>query len=437
MTQHKNGPIAAAQRNEKLRKPRFAVLIALTFSGMILALILLAGRTDVPQITRAPGTLVPDGDYTQIEVLDGGIVEHVFVRDGDQVAAGDLLVALRHPDLTKEQQGLREQLVAVERKLVRGHTILQMLEGDEEISTKRLNDLRAIGLGTAAAALEIYAESQRIKALTVAQQTETLQILQASQKFTEERVSRKSEELERARKLHAQGLTTLRDMLQEADRLDALRTAASDGEVRLAEARSALSVSRAALAEHRLALRQDVLNEVEDLTDRHNALSISLAQVEKKLAALQITAPSHGVVQTVAFPNQGEVIAPGETIFELLPSQLDLMVEARIPNGEIGHVGVEQSVNLTIDTYDARRFGKAQGKITAVSPVPLIDEQTGETYFRATIALEDVTVGQGSYQRTLQAGMTVVAEMQTGEKSLLAYMLKPVHQTMTTAFSER
>ncbi|WP_293576018.1 HlyD family type I secretion periplasmic adaptor subunit [Phaeobacter sp.] len=437
MSKKPTGPIAMAQKKEKIRKPRFAAFLALTFSGMVVALIVLAGRTDVPQITRAPGTIVPQGDYTQIEVLEGGIVERVFVQDGDQVQAGDVLVALRHPDLTKEQQGLREQLTTVERKLLRSHTVLQMLESGEEISSDRLAHLRSIGQGTAAAALEIYGESQRIKALSISQQVDTLEILEASQRFTEERVVRKQEELERARKLHKQGLTTLRDMLQDADQLDALRTAASDGEVRLAEARSALSVARAALAEHTLALRQEVLNEIEDLGDQRNALRVSLKLVEKKLAALQIVAPSEGVVQSVAFPNRGEVIAPGETIFELLPRGLDLLVEARIPNAEIGHVGLEQAVNLTVDTYDVRQFGKVQGRVAAVSPVPLIDEQTGATYFRASIALDGRSVGNGMFERPLQAGMTVVAEMQTGEKSLLAYMLKPVHQTMTRAFSER
>ncbi|WP_170351229.1 hypothetical protein [Ruegeria atlantica] len=69
--------------------------------------------------------------------------------------------------------------------------------------------------------------------------------------------------------------------------------------------------------------------------------------------------------------------------------------------------------------------------------VSLVDEMTGETYFRASIQLAEKSIGSGAYERPLQAGMTVVAEMTTGENTLLAYMLKPVHHTVNNAFDER
>ncbi|CUK17846.1 Hemolysin secretion protein D, chromosomal [Ruegeria denitrificans] len=435
--QRKNGPIAKARNRDKARLARFATLIALVFSGMVAALIGLAGYTDVPQITRAPGTVVPMGDYTQIEVMEGGIVERVFVQDGDRVQAGDVLVELRHPDLSKEQKKLGEQIATMDRKLLQAQTVLNTLADGGAITRAWLDSLRDRNLHRAAATLEVHAESQRVKQLAILQQQETLKILQASQQFTLERVERKRVELDRARRLHDQGLTTSRDLARDADQLDALRTAASDGEVRLAQARSALTLAQAELAEQFLTLRQEMLNQIEDLSDMRSEQLVSLHIVDRKLNELRIVAPNRGIVQSVAFPNPGEVIAPGETIFELLPSQLDLMVEARIPNGDIGHIGAEQPVNLTVDTYDVRRFGKVRGRIAAVSPVPLVDEQTGDTYFRASIQLTEKSVGSGAYERPLQAGMTVVAEMTTGENTLLAYMLKPVHQTLNNAFDER
>ncbi|MFS4582464.1 HlyD family type I secretion periplasmic adaptor subunit [Phaeobacter sp. C3_T13_0] len=431
------GPSAKAKRKEKGRQTRLAALIAMIFSGMVVALVVLAGQTDVPQITRAPGIIMPIGDYTQIEVMEGGIVDHVYVQDGDRVEVGDVLIELHHPDLSKEQRRLREQIATLDRKLSRATTVSRTLERGAKITDGALMALRNQNQHRAAATLEIYAESQRVKSVSIEQQQQTLDILQASHKFTLERVERKIDEVTRARHLHAQGLTTLRDLAREEDQLDALRTTASDGEVRLAQTRSTLTLTRAEMAEQTLTLREDMLNEVEELVDMRNELRVLLRTVELKIDDLQIVAPGKGIVQSVAFPNEGEVIAPGETIFELLPTRLDLMVEARIPNKEIGHVGLQQPVNLTVDTYDVRRFGKVHGRIAALSPVPLIDEQTGETYFRASIKMDDRSVGSGVFKRPLQAGMTVIAEMTTGEKPLLAYMLKPLHQTMNSAFNER
>lgn len=431
------GPIAKAKQRDKSYQARVAGLIAVIFSGMVVALVVLSGHTQVPQVTRAPGTVVPVGDYTQIELMDGGIVDRVYVHDGDRVNAGDVLVELRHPDLSKEQLRLQEQISTIERKLTNAMTVLKFLERGETASQETLTRLRSDKQMRAAATLEIFAESQKVKAISIAQQQETLGILEVSQKFTLERIERKKEEVERARRLNAQGLTTQRDLARETDQLDALRTAASDGEVRLAQTRSALTLTQAEMAEQSLNLREELLQEIEELQDLRSELEVSLHVVDRKLADMKVVSPSEGIVQSVAFPNVGEVIAPGETIFELLPTRLDLMVEARIPNREIGHVGVEQEVKLAVDTYDVRRFGKVDGHITALSPVPLIDEQTGETYFRASIQLDGKTIGRDAFESPLQAGMTVVAEMTTGEKTLLAYMLKPVHQTLNNAFSER
>ncbi|NOD49748.1 MULTISPECIES: HlyD family type I secretion periplasmic adaptor subunit [unclassified Ruegeria] len=431
------GPLAKPKQKSQQRPARFAALTAVVFSGMVAALIGLAGWATVPQVTRAPGAIVPTGDYTQIEVMDGGIVDRVHVQDGDQVHAGHVLVELRHPDLSKEQQRLKEQIATLDRKLTYGRTILETLGNDDALTVAELAALRRQNHHRAAATLEIYAESQRMKRVSILQQQETLEILKASHRFTLERVARKKAELDRAHRLHNQGLTTARDLARDADQLDALRTAASEGEVRLAQARNALTIAKADLAEQTLTLREETLNKVEEFRDLRSELDVSLRIVNQKLDGLRIVAPKAGIVQSVAFPNAGEVIAPGETVFELLPSQLDLMVEARIPNREIGHVTLDQPVSVTVDTYDARRFGKAKGRVTAVSPVPLIDDQTGDTYFRASIQLNDQFVGTGAYKRPILAGMTVVAEMNTGENTLLAYMLKPIHQTMRNAFSER
>ncbi len=431
------GPIAKAKQRDKSYQARVAGLIAVIFSGMVVALVVLSGHTQVPQVTRAPGTVVPVGDYTQIELMDGGIVDRVYVHDGDRVNAGDVLVELRHPDLSKEQLRLQEQISTIERKLTNAMTVLKFLERGETASQETLTRLRSDKQMRAAATLEIFAESQKVKAISIAQRQETLGILEVSQTFTLERIERKKEEVERARRLNAQGLTTQRDLARETDQLDALRTAASDGEVRLAQTRSALTLTQAEMAEQSLNLREELLQEIEELQDLRSELEVSLHVVDRKLADMKVVSPSEGIVQSVAFPNVGEVISPGETIFELLPTRLDLMVEARIPNREIGHVGVEQEVKLAVDTYDVRRFGKVDGHITALSPVPLIDEQTGETYFRASIQLDGKTIGRDAFESPLQAGMTVVAEMTTGEKTLLAYMLKPVHQTLNNAFSER
>ena len=94
---------------------------------MVASLVVLAGQTEVPQITRAAGTIVPTGDYPAIETLSGGIVTAVHVLDGQTVDAGDILVELRHPDLSEEHEILGSQLTANARDLTNVKAVLDVL----------------------------------------------------------------------------------------------------------------------------------------------------------------------------------------------------------------------------------------------------------------------------------------------------------------------
>lgn len=433
----KSGPIQRANLKERARQPRLAAFLALAFSAMVASLVVLAGQTDVPQITRAPGTIVPTGDYPAIESLSGGIVQAVHVRDGQTVQAGDVLVELRHPDLSEEKEVLLGQLMANKRALANVEALLAVLDSDKQVTSSQINALKDAGFDNAAAGLELYSESQRIQSLSISQQEDTLSILRDALSFAKERISRKNVNLERITSLYERRLKPLNDVLDEEDSLDSLRAAASDAQVRLAEAENALSQATSARAEETLSLREEMLNQLVELEKESAQLQVVYNNVSKKIMGLRLVAPARGVVQSVAYPNLGEVIAPGETLYELLPTREALVVEARIPNSDVGHVNTDHPVAISIDTFDVRQFGKVEGRLQSISPMPLLDEQTGETYFRASVVLSDAKVGQGHFRRPLQAGMTVVAEMTTGEQTLLAYMLKPVQMTMDRAFNER
>lgn len=420
-----------------MRRPRFAAFLSLAVSAMVGCLVVLAGQTTVPQVTRAPGTILPVGAYPQIETMPGGIVRAVHVRDGQLVEAGDLLVELHHPDLTRERDVTSGQLAAVQRDLATASAVLAVLDREAVPDKAEIDALKGKGLISAAARLDLYAEGQRIQLATIKQQEGTLDILTRATQFAQARVRKKEEILERYAQLRTQGLKSLSDFLEEEDEVDAVRAAASDARVRLAEAQSALMLARAAKVEETLALRDEVLTRWAELEQKRVELEISLDVVNSKLSALRISAPARGIIQAITYPNPGEVIAPGEVIFEILPTRRALVVEARIANSEVGHVELEQPVSVSVDTFDARRFGKVEGRLQSIYPVPLTDEQTGETYFRASFKLTEAKVGTGPWERPLQAGMTVVAEMTTGEQTLLSYLLKPVQMTMERAFRER
>ncbi|MEJ6392126.1 HlyD family type I secretion periplasmic adaptor subunit [Gymnodinialimonas sp. 2305UL16-5] len=431
------GPIAKAQRHQKKRGPRLAAFLALNLSALVGGLIILASHTIVPQITRATGTLVPVDNYTQIETMEGGIVDSVHVRDGAIVEAGDSLIALENPNLNREIATLTEQLDALATRSANAQAILSLLERGGTIEPSDINALTRAGLSQAAAALDVFADTQRIQLTTIQQQRDTIAILEQAEALALERVVRVDGRLDGLRSLLTRGVITQPELRDAEDQADAFRIAASDAAVRLTQARSALTLAIAEMHQAALALREQMLSELANVTQMQAELRATQGIALDRLQSLQIDAPASGIVQAVAFPNVGEVIAPGETIFELLPLQETLIVEARIPNTDIGHVGAGDTVSISIDTFDPRRYGRVDGTIASISPVPIIDEQTGAALFRASIALQTNMIGTGHFERPLIAGMNAVAEIQTGEQTLLSYLLRPIQSTLQRSFIER
>ncbi|MEM6311382.1 MAG: HlyD family type I secretion periplasmic adaptor subunit [Pseudomonadota bacterium] len=435
--QGKQGPLEKQDQQQKAKKPRLAAMLSVVLLGMVGGLIYLASETSVPQVTRAPGKVVPLGDHTQIETMEGGIVDVVHVSEGETVKTGDVLVELYNPSLTREHETLGQQLSAVDIRLANARAILAVLDKSEPNWDETLALLTKDGLVQAVAELQIYSESQSIRTVSIARQEETLGILKRAVELADERVTRRKDVLENARQLYEKGLVTQQDLRSEEDRYDGAKTSASDAMVRLAQSQNSATLSVAEGAQETLTLREDVLARIDLLDQEQAQLSASLAVVTDRLENLKLSAPVPGIVQSVAFPNLGEVIEPGETIFELLPSEPVLVVEARIPGADIGHVNVDHAVSVDVDNYDARRYGKVEGRLATFSPIPLTDEQTGVPYFRATVEIDGTTVGEGSYQMPILAGMTVVSEIETGEQSMLSYLLRPMQFTLQRAFTER
>lgn len=431
------GPSARLAHHEQTAKPRFASFIALTIAGMVASLLFLAARTEVPQVVRAPGIIVPFGNYSQIESMDGGIVETVYVADGDTVKAGETLVRLRNPDLRRDAQTLRGDKSATEHRIANVLATLTALRDKTVVDQQTWHDLQSEGLMQAAARLQIFAESQRIQLASIEQQSRTIEILIGARDFADSRALKQRELLAQTRGLSDRGLIRIKELQEGENLADSLQAAASDAAVRLAQAEEAVMIAEAGRQAEWLALQEEYLIEKVALENDLAQITAGLDIINEKLARLTISAPDSGVIQAVSFPTAGEIIEPGETIFELLPSSQSLIVEARIPNIEIGHISANQPVAVTFDSFDVRRYGKVEGEVAAFSPVPLLDEQTGAQFFRASIVLNRATVGAGVFERPLAAGLTVSAEMVTGEQTLLSYFLKPIEHTLDRAFSER
>lgn len=431
------GPKATKVFNAAIKRPRTAISVINTLLVLIVCMFVLAAHTEVPQTTRAPGALMPFGDYASIEPMDGGIVESVHVRDGDYVEKGQVLLVLTNPQMEREHDTLAERFVAVQQRLNSRVVLFEAVRSTDLRNYRETATLIGDDFSAVQAEISVYRDTLNVLSTSAQRQRQTVSLIQDASDIAASRSARQIAYVQEQADLLEQGIILRSTYYSQEQRLDDFQAAHADASLRLAQAHEQLGAIEAEGESTRLGLLQEILAEIEALKQEHAELSTSLDALREQLDMMTLHAPREGSLQTVTSVHVGEVIEAGRPIFELLPNDVPLVVEARIPGDKMGSVSLHQDAEVTIDAFDVRRVGRISGDVAWISPVPITDERTGEVFFRVGIEIESSTVGEGEFLRDLQSGMTAVVELNSEGKSLLATLIGPVHGTISRAFTDR
>jgi HlyD family type I secretion membrane fusion protein len=148
-----------------------------------------------------------------------------------------------------------------------------------------------------------------------------------------------------------------------------------------------------------------------------------------------IKSPIDGIVKGLdLFP--GSVLKPGEEVLHVVPQNEKLLGETKIPPREIGYIKIGNPVKIKILTYDYARFGSINGKLINISATTFLDAD-GNPYYKTKISLDTQSILVKGSPEPLMAGMTIECDIITGSKTLLDYLLKPIHRAVTESFHER
>ncbi|MEL7029433.1 MAG: HlyD family efflux transporter periplasmic adaptor subunit, partial [Pseudomonadota bacterium] len=172
-------------------------------------------------------------------------------------------------------------------------------------------------------------------------------------------------------------------------------------------------------------------------------LNLELAEVEQGLAdfggrsaRLTMTAPASGVVKGLTVNAVNAVVQAGETVLEIVPIAERMVVSAQVSPAEVSRVQPGQPASVRVAAYDSSSYGSLDGVVELVSASTFQDER-GETFYRAIISLEKAHFGEDPARNKVLPGMSVQADIKTGSKSILGYLLKPVSRGWSNAFHER
>ncbi|WP_144186947.1 HlyD family type I secretion periplasmic adaptor subunit [Elioraea rosea] len=410
--------------------------IILGIAMLLAGLVAWAAVTRLPEVAVAAGQVATEDPVAQVQHLEGGIVEAVLVSDGEHVREGQPLLRFA----SAQAQGELERLRAREAGLrFREAHLRAMLDGRPlELET---DDLTFVGL----AADQRLAHEERLRSRddrlavlrqSMAQREAELGALSAQQEGVARQVTLQGNELALRETLLAQGLTTRIAVLEtrraflaasaEVERLaamaEAARRAAAEAEARLAEAESSL--------------RDELARDLGRIAVERLEVAEAIREAWERVGRLVVLSPVAGTVKGTQVRRAGAVVPPGAPLMEIVPDGARLLVEARISPRDIGFVSVGQPVRVKVHAFDYARFGTTEGTIVHLAAGTTLDADN-QPFYAARIALASDHVGRDMDANRLIPGMTVQADVVTGGKTLLAYLMKPVHAAMSDSFRER
>ncbi len=402
----------------------------------VLLFVLWASLTHIDEVAIAEGEVIPTGSIQNIQHLEGGIVEEVLIREGQLVDEGQPLVRLSPA----------QALADLDQSRAREMTLLLKAERLRAFAEGRAPDYSFAGTdyqGLVADNLAIYQtqiglrDSQRAVILAqIDQKKSELRLLEGQQHTLEEQVAALTEELRMREELLSRGLVSKVVYLDNKRELSRVRGEQARIKGQTVTAREALTEAENRLVDNQASTHKQTMDDLGVTVSELAQVQESILRLEDRVKRLVVTAPTRGYVKGLVFKNPGSVIQPGALVCELVPTDRELKIEAKVTTRDIGFLKPGQQVKVKVATYDFARYGAVWGELVSTSASSFVNEK-GEPYFKASIKLDRNYVGDKPGVHVIAPGMTVQAEIVTGNKTLLQYMLKPIFTQMQQSFHER
>jgi len=411
--------------------------IAIAFSGaLLMALVLWAHLTQIKEVATTRGEVIPADLIHNVQHLEGGIVSEILVRNGDLVNTGDTLLRFAPPATMSELEQMSVRYASLLLQQERLHALIENREPEFGMTGNTYPEL-----------------STQQKIIFTAQQNSQLQKVAVIKQQIEQKKSEKQRSLNQS-SIMKKEVELLKEQVKIRKKLNKTGVVARDEllttQIQLTENlreyrqyQDNIDVAKTTLAEARQRRKDVEFQFIKDIQLEAGKIGSELAEVEQTLIRLNdraerlnVVAPVSGIVQALSINSINAVAEPGKIILRIVPMDDELIVESRILPDDVGHVHIGQSADVKVDSYDSSRFGSIDGTVKQISATTYLDEKNNP-YYRAEISLNQTWVGNNPEIMKIIPGMTVQANIETGAKSILAYLLRPISRGFDNAFSER
>jgi adhesin transport system membrane fusion protein len=412
-------------------------LIVRAIALLLLALLLWSLLCTLDVASHSTGEVTSAGQTKLVQHLEGGIVRRILVREGEAVRAGQPLAEVERVAADADLREIEAQQGALQ---IRALRLQAQLDDHDDFAVPAELAARFPDQAETARALFI-AQKSRIGSSYEAQLQKMAQRraeeveLRARRAHVSSKLKLLMEQIAISEKLLADGLANRFEHLNLLKEEELARGTLHEIDASLKRTAAALKQETAALELQGSGDDEEIQKELAETRRMLSELAERLRKFSDTQQRLVVRAPIDGVVMTLQVVTEGGVIQPGGTLMTLVPANEPLLIEARLPVGDIGMVRVGQEARIQLVSSLARGFQPIGGKVVEISPDSVLGEDK-IPYFRVRLAPEQEAFEHRGSRYPLLPGVPVSVAILTGERSLFSYMTGPLTDELSLAFTE-
>ncbi len=398
------------------------------------------GKVDI--VATATGKIVPSGRTKLVQPFETGVVRVIHVHDGQRVKAGETLIELDPTMTAAEHDHFRGDLIAAQLDVARlkaalsgGDDMLAAFHPPEGASADQIEMHRQFLISQIS---EQRAKLSELDRQTLQKDAERQTVaanvakLQATIPLLQERVDTR-------KYLADKGLASKMVYLSEDQELVGQQQDLAIQQSKMKEAEAALATLSETRQRTKAEFRRTTYDELAKAQQKATGIAQDVIKAERRTNLQELTAPVDGVVQQLAVHTVGGVVTPAQPLAVIVPLDSHLEIEATLANDDIGFVHEGQDVEIKVHTFNFTRYGLLHGRVLSVSSDAVSREnadartrgqETKESdqdlVYVARISLDQRQMKAGDRVVDLGPGMAVTAEVKTGSRRIIGYLLSPI-----------
>lgn len=427
--------LSAAISEQTPKKTRIVIYF---WFVVVVLFILWASLTQIDEITRGSGEVVPSGKNQMVQNLEGGIVKEIFVRIGDIVKKGDPLLKIDNRKSESQKSATQVKVLELQAKMMRLAAESQGKKFNVNSSIAQIIPLLVNN------ERDLYESRQRqhlagIKVLEEQKRQKSGELIEIKQRilYLKESENLINQEVAMMKPMVAQGVKSKIAFMQLQREENTITQELHSAQLSIPRIKAAISEVEHKIIEAQSDFRNKAKQELNEVTAEAMRAEESFDALDDQAERTLVQSPIRGVIQELFINTVGGVVKPGDDLVEIVPTDENaLLIEVKINPSDIAFIYPEQEAIVKVSAYDFAIYGSLKGKVVHIS-ADTIQDKKENTFYTIHIKTNKNYLGTEKKPLKIIPGMTVNVDIMTGKKSVMDYILKPILKAKQYTFTER